>query len=128
VAIELRSLELTPLPVVSAISSLTLAELKWGPWSTMDLTERIRRQRHLAAIQVQITVLPFGVGCAEAYGRVHAAVAAIGRKPRGRRALDLAIAASACAYRLPLYTLNASDLVGLEALVEIIDLSDGQYG
>ena len=89
-------------------------------------SERIRRRRHLAAIQAQITALPFGVSCAEAYGRVHAAVAAIGRKPRGHRALDLAIAASAWAYGLPLYTLNASDLVGLEGLIEIVDLAGVQ--
>jgi predicted nucleic acid-binding protein len=128
VAIELNSLELSCLPLVSAISCLTLAELKSGLWVAPDLMERLRRQRHVAAIQARVTALPFGVGCAEAYARVHAAVAAIGRKPRGHRALDLAIAASVCAYELPLYTLNASDLVGLEALIEIVDLGESQYG
>jgi predicted nucleic acid-binding protein len=33
------------------------------------------------------------------------------------------IAATALAHRIPLYTLNATDLRGLDALVEIVDLS-----
>lgn len=32
------------------------------------------------------------------------------------------IAATALTYELPIYTLNASDLRGLEELVEIVDL------
>ena len=45
-----------------------------------------------------------------------------GRKPRGSRAIDLMIAATALAHDLPLYTLNAKDLRGLEALIEIVDV------
>jgi predicted nucleic acid-binding protein len=33
------------------------------------------------------------------------------------------IAATALAYELPLYTRNAKDLLGLEGLVEIVDVS-----
>ena len=66
--------------------------------------------------------LPFEPVCARAYGRVYAEVMAAGRKPRGPRTLDLMIAATAVAYVLPLYTLNASDLRGLEDLIEIVDL------
>ena len=68
-------------------------------------------------------MLPFEANCAEAFGRIYAAVMAFGRKPRGPRALDLMIAATACAHELPLYTLNASDLAGLDALVEVVDVS-----
>lgn len=122
-AIELEAIELSQLPASSAISCLTLAELNAGPYAATDLTERLRRQRHIRHIKAQVTMLPFESVCAGAYGRIHAAVAAIGRKPRGPRGLDLMIAATACAHALPLYTLNASDLVGLESLIEIVDLS-----
>ena len=53
---------------------------------------------------------------ARAYGRVYAAVAAAGRKARGRRALDLLIAATALAAELPLYTLNPDDFGELDTL------------
>jgi hypothetical protein len=33
------------------------------------------------------------------------------------------IAATALAHALPLYTLNASDLLGLDDLIEIVDLA-----
>jgi hypothetical protein len=45
-----------------------------------------------------------------------------GRKARGARAIDLLIAATALAHELPLYTLNAADLRGLDRLIEIVDL------
>ena len=46
-----------------------------------------------------------------------------GRKPRGSRAVDLMIAATALAHGLPLFTLNPEDLRGLENLIEIIDVA-----
>ena len=72
---------------------------------------------------MKMETLPFEAACARAYGRIYAEVLAAGRKPRGPRSLDLMIAATALAYALPLYTLNAADLQGLEDLVEIVDLS-----
>lgn len=36
--------------------------------------------------------------------------------------MDLMIAATALAHRLPLYTLNPKDLRGVEGLIEVIDL------
>lgn len=123
VAIAIGSIEFSRLPAISVISCLTLAELQAGPFATRDLVERLRRQRHIKHLEAQAAMLPFESAAAGAYGRVHAAVSAIGRKPRGPRAIDLMIAATACAHGLPLYTLNASDLRGLETLVEIVDLS-----
>jgi len=68
--------------------------------------------------------LPFDSTCARAYGVVYAAVERIGRKPRGGRAIDLMIAATALAHDLPLYTRNAKDLRGVEDLIEVVDVSN----
>jgi predicted nucleic acid-binding protein len=37
--------------------------------------------------------------------------------------VDLMIAATALAHGLPLYTMNAKDLLGLDDLLEIVDLA-----
>ena len=42
-----------------------------------------------------------------------------GRKARGRRAVDLLIAATALAEGLPLYTRNPSDIHGLASLLDV---------
>jgi predicted nucleic acid-binding protein len=111
------------LPDEMAISTLTLAELSAGPLATEDDLERARRQERLQRFESGVESLPFNEGCARAYGHVYAADMAGGRKPRGTRAVDLMIAATAMANELPLYTLNAKDLRGLERLVEIVDAS-----
>jgi len=121
--IALEELDLSRLPPVSAISALTLAELASGPHAAVGVSERARRQEHVQRVEMAMETLPFEPACARAYGRVYAEVMAAGRKPRGPRTLDLMIAATAVAYVLPLYTLNASDLRGLEDLVEIVDLA-----
>ena len=64
--------------------------------------------------------LPFDVAAARAYGRVYAAVTAAGRRARGRRALDLLIAATAVSNELPLYTHNLDDFAVLESLLEVV--------
>jgi predicted nucleic acid-binding protein len=56
------------------------------------------------------------------YGRVTAAVIASGRKP-GRRVVDLMIASTAMAERLPLFTTNPDDFAGLEALISIVPVT-----
>ncbi len=73
-------------------------------------------------MEISLEVLPFDTDCARVYGRASAAVERIGRKPRGSRALDLMIATTALAHEIPLYTLNAKDLRGLEGLIEIVDV------
>lgn len=111
------------LPAEIAVSTLTLAELTSGPLATSDDLERARRQERLQRFEVGVESLDFTPGCARAYGHVYAAAVASGRKPRGARAVDLMIAATALAHDLPLYTLNAKDLRGLEKLIEIVDVS-----
>jgi len=111
------------LPTESSISSLSLAELTAGPHAAADAGERARRQERLQVVEAMFDPLPFDSACARAYGRVYAAIAAAGRKARGARAVDLLIAATAAAHELPLYTLDAGDLRGLEPLLEIVDCS-----
>ncbi len=63
--------------------------------------------------------LPFDAEAARTYGMVCAAVLAAGRTPR-RRVAGLMIAAIAVANRLPLYTTNPGDFVGLDQLVTVV--------
>lgn len=122
VAIGYEKVNFRRLPDEMAISTLTLAELSAGPLATEDDLERARRQERLQRFEAGIDSLPFTEGCARAYGQVYAADMAGGRQPRGTRAVDLMIAATALAHDLPLYTLNAKDLRGLEQLIEIVDV------
>ena len=103
-----------------AISAMTLAELAAGPHATTDPAERARRQDRLQRAEATFEPLPVDTEVARAFGRVYAAVAVSGRKARGRRAIDLMIAATAVAAGLPLYTRNPGDFGGLSELVEII--------
>ena len=111
----------TVLPAETSISTLSLAELAAGPHATSDPAERARRQERLQTIEAMYDPLPFDAACARAYGRVYSATSATGRKARGRRAVDLLIAATAAAHDIPLYTRNPDDLRGLEAVVAIVD-------
>jgi predicted nucleic acid-binding protein len=122
VAIALERLNQAALPAEIAISALTLAELTAGPHAATGLG-RSRRRNHLQRIEASVECLDLDPARSRAYGRIYAATRAIGRKPRGARCVDLMIAATACAYGLPLYTLNASDIRGLNHLAEIVDLS-----
>jgi len=123
VAVVIRDLDAALFPTEVAISALTLGELATGPHATTDELARARRQSHLQFIETNLEALPFDPKCARAYGVVYAAVKAKGRKPRGARTVDLMIGATALAHELPLYTLNAKDLRGLEELIEIVDVS-----
>jgi predicted nucleic acid-binding protein len=122
VAIELNKGEPVRCGTELAASALTIAELTGGLNAASDALERWRRQRQLRQIEASIEALPFDFLCAKAYGLVYAAIERTGRKPRGGRAVDLMIAATALAHELPLYTLNPRDLRGLEDLIEIVDL------
>lgn len=78
------------------------------------------RQARLQWVEAGLEALPFDAGAARAYGPVYAAITKRGRKPRGARAVDLFVAATAAANDLPLYTRNPRDFAGLSGLVEVV--------
>lgn len=122
VVIDLETISASSLPAEVAISAITLAELTAGPHATTDPEERSRRQDRLQRVEAAFDPLPFNADAARAYGRVFSAVSNAGRKPRGARAVDLLIAATACAENLPLYTRNPSDFAALDKLIEVVDI------
>lgn len=119
VVIGLGQVEPTELPAELAIAAITLAELAAGPHATDDRDERARRQERLQLTEATFEPIPFDAACARAYGRVFAQTIAAGRKARGRRAIDLLIAATALASELPLYTANADDFDSLRTLIHV---------
>ncbi len=119
VVIDLERVAPTHLPVEIAIAAVTLAELAAGPHATDDATERARRQERLQRAEATFDAIPFDAAAARAYARLYAEVASAGRRARGRRALDLLVAATALAADLPLFTRNPSDFDGLDALIQI---------
>ena len=120
--IDLEHLDVSVLPVEAAISAITLAELAAGPHAGADPNERARRQDRLQRAEAAFDPLPFDADAARAYGRVYAAVAAAGRKARGARAVDLLVAAVACAQHLPLFTRNPGDFRALDGIVDVVEV------
>ncbi|HMR96402.1 MAG TPA: type II toxin-antitoxin system VapC family toxin [Microthrixaceae bacterium] len=120
VVIDLERVDPSKLPIEVAVSALTMAELAAGPHAASDADERGRRQDRLQRAEAAFDPLPFDGEAARAYGRIYAAVTASGRKARGARAVDLLIAATACAAGLPLYTRNGADFEGLDGLVDVV--------
>ncbi|WP_433199718.1 type II toxin-antitoxin system VapC family toxin [Nocardia sp. CA-107356] len=106
------------LPAEIFISSMTMAELTAGPHFTPDPGERARRIERVQNAEALFEPLPFDARAARRYGHVVAAVLAAGRNPKPRR-IDLMIATVASVHRLPLFTVNPADFVGLEDLVTL---------
>ncbi|MGH2928416.1 MAG: type II toxin-antitoxin system VapC family toxin [Solirubrobacteraceae bacterium] len=123
VVIDLDRVRADQLPDEPAITALTLAELAAGPHATEDPAERARRISIVQLVEAVFDPIPFDAEAARAYGRIVGAVIGTGRVARGRRAVDLMIAATAMAVRLPLYTRNAVDFVGLGSLLEVVALA-----
>ncbi len=122
VIIDLEKLSAAQLPIEAAISAITMAELAAGPHATVDPDERARRQDRLQRAEAAFDPLPFDLEASRAYGRVYAAVITAGRKARGVRAVDLLIAATACAAGIPLYTRNPDNFQALHELIEVISV------
>lgn len=108
-----------PLPGELAISAVTLAELHFGILVAGEQALRAERLRRLSVLHRQFDALPIDDAVAASYGQLAAAVVVAGRQPRAR-AMDLLIAATAHAHSARLYTRNASDLIGVDSLVEVV--------
>jgi predicted nucleic acid-binding protein len=120
VVVALPAIPVTNLPQQAAIAAITLAELAAGPAAADDPGIRATRQAQLQVAESEFDVLPFDQSAARAYGQVYAATLQNGRKPRGPRAMDLLIAATALANGLPLFTANPADFDHLAALITVI--------
>jgi predicted nucleic acid-binding protein len=126
VVVDLHGIDPDLLPDEPAVCAVTLAELAAGPHATSDPQERARRQDHLQRIEAIFDPLPFDADAARAYGRIYTAIAAVGRKARGRRAVDMLIAATALASGLALYTCNPDDFAGLTGILEVVAVAPGR--
>jgi predicted nucleic acid-binding protein len=120
VVIDLDHVDATQLPSELTIAAVTLAELAAGPHATSDPRERAIRQDRLQRAEATFDPVPFDAAAARAFGRIYAAVVAAGRKARGRRAIDLLIAATAVAADLPLYTRNPDDFKELGGSLDVV--------
>ena len=109
--------DMAPIDVEAAISVVSITELHFGALLAEDKDERARRTDRLAVVEATFDPLPVSVEVARAWGRLAAAVAQRGGKPR-RRQLDLAIAATATVEQVPLLTLNLADFRIIDDLVD----------
>jgi tRNA(fMet)-specific endonuclease VapC len=110
-----RLTDASTLPSVPLITAVTLAELSVGPLVSEDDNERAARQAHLQQAESDFEPLPFDASAARAFGGVAASLRRSGRKTSAR-AYDGMIAATAVANRLPLYTCNPGDFIGIDGL------------
>jgi toxin FitB len=101
-----------------AISAASLAELYFGALVARDDDERARRALRLGVIESTFEALPIDAAVAREWGRLAAAVRTRGGQAR-RRALDLAIAATATVHNVPLLTHNHGDFQLIDDLVDI---------
>jgi hypothetical protein len=111
--------DVEPLEGELAISAASLAELHFGVLVTTTPAVRAERLRRLSVLQRTFDALPVDDDVATSYGQLAAAVVAAGRQPRSR-VMDILIAATAHAHTARLYTRNATDLGGIEDLIEIV--------
>lgn len=101
---------------VLVASAISVGELAFGVDTGSDPEVR---QARLRKVMASMEIIPFGVEEAKLYGVLATLVRAIGRNPRPRR-LDLQIAATAAATRVPLLTHNADDFRGIDRLVDVV--------
>ena len=101
-----------------AISAASLAELHFGVLAARDADERALRAQRLGVIEATFDPLPIDAAVAREWGRLAAAVRDRGGQPR-RRAMDLAIAATANVAGVPLLTHDAADFGLIDDLVSV---------
>src|ERR671933_1384206 len=97
-----------PRALEGAISAASLAELHFGVLVAGEEDERARRSQRLGVVEATFDPLPVDAAVAREWGRLAAAVAQRGGQPR-RRAMDLAIAATANVAGVPLVTHSDAD-------------------
>lgn len=102
----------------AAISVVSLTELHFGVLVASDDATRALRMRRLGVIESHFDALPFDAAAARECGRLHALVAQRGGQPR-RRALDLAIAATANVHGVALLTYDTKDFQIIADAVEL---------
>lgn len=103
----------------AAISVASLAELYFGTLVAKDPDERARRTQRLGVIESTFDPLPVDARVAREWGRLAAAVAERGGRPR-RRAIDLVIAATANTHGVALLTADTADLEIIADLVSVV--------
>jgi predicted nucleic acid-binding protein len=104
---------------VMVVSAISIGELAFGVDTGPDPEFRQKRLRDVIS---RFEILPYGVEEAKLYGVLATLVRASGRNPRPRR-LDLQIAATAGAFRVPVLTANPDDFAGMDRLVEVVAVS-----
>jgi predicted nucleic acid-binding protein len=109
--------------VEAAISVASIAELHFGVLVAADDDERALRTERLGAIESTFDPLPITTEIAREWGRLAAAVSNRGGQPR-RRAIDLAIAATANVHGVPLVTNNIGDFQIISDLTDARRPSD----
>ncbi|MFF6927823.1 PIN domain-containing protein [Streptomyces californicus] len=119
--IDLGLLEPERLPMLPALTAVSLAELQQGVAMARDPLIRAARMEKLGAAVADFEPLPFDGDAAARYGTLVALVVAARRDPRPRR-MDLMIASIASVRGLPLFTRNPDDFKGLEHSVTVIGL------
>jgi hypothetical protein len=120
VVIDLDVIPAEALPAEACIATLTLAELAAGPVAAQNPSMRAKRLERLQVAESTLEAIPFDAAAARAYARVYAASLGASQKPRGSRAIDLLIAATALSRGLALYTRNAADFESVAGLLDVV--------
>ena len=104
-----------PKPAKTAISVVTLAELRLGVLAAADPTAHEQRLRTFSFAERFFEALPITPDVADAFAGIVSSARARGRRPP---IMDAWIAATAVAHAVPLYTQD-SDFDGLDGLTVV---------